>query len=131
MAKHPDELVVEELYAALAAGDPERLRNVLDPDVTWHQVGFGVLAGHYHGPDEVLSMFAKLAAETGSTATVRLELTATDGEGTVGAEFVASASRGGESVSRASIAVYRVADGRIVDANTLSSDLALAHQFFE
>jgi ketosteroid isomerase-like protein len=131
MAKHPDQVVVEELFAAFSAGDQERLRKVLDPDVTWRQPGFGVLGGRFQGPDEVIGMVAKLAAETEGTATLRLELTATDGEGTVGAQFVASATRGGESVSRPSIAVYRVAEGRIVDANTLNTDLARARQFFE
>jgi ketosteroid isomerase-like protein len=54
-------------YAAFSAGDLDKVRELLAPDVIWRVPGDTPISGEYKGIDEVFGFFGKLLQETGGT----------------------------------------------------------------
>ena len=67
MTEHPDVKLARRAYEAMAKGDLAAASEGLADDVTWHGLTAGPLGGTYHGRDEVLAFFGRLAEETGGT----------------------------------------------------------------
>jgi uncharacterized protein len=61
METHPDLESVRSLFAAYAAKDVGRVRDILAPDVAWYIPGHHPLSGWKRGVDEVLAFFDQLA----------------------------------------------------------------------
>ena len=51
----------------VARGDLDAARTIFDPQVEYHVSGQNLLAGDYHGPDEVMGYFARLGILTDGT----------------------------------------------------------------
>jgi len=67
MTEHPNVELTRRGYDAFAKADLATLSELIADDVTWHALGLGPLSGTYHGRDEVLNFFVRLAEETGGT----------------------------------------------------------------
>lgn len=59
--------VFHAYYKALVTGDLNRLTELLDEDIFWHQPGSGDLSGEHRGRDAVLSLFGQFMQRSGGT----------------------------------------------------------------
>jgi ketosteroid isomerase-like protein len=58
--EHPNLVVAQALWTAVAAGDADAMRDVLAEDVIWISSGRNPLAGVRHGPEEVFDYLAQI-----------------------------------------------------------------------
>jgi ketosteroid isomerase-like protein len=59
--------LVQDGYAAFAAGDLVRLGELFADDIVWHMPGGNPLSGDYRGKQEVFALFGTLADQTAGT----------------------------------------------------------------
>ena len=106
----------KKAYAAFAAGDIEAVVSNWDDDLEWFIPGNGALSGRYHGKDEVLGFFAKLAEKSFTTAPIRF---LADGDVVA---VLTETTTSGESASQADVFTFR--DGKIVKAESIGDTAA-------
>ncbi|MFD0856100.1 nuclear transport factor 2 family protein [Actinomadura adrarensis] len=113
--KVADEGVVRAFYAARSRRDMAAIRELLDPDVQWHEPGEEDYSGSHRGRNTVIGLLEDLLRVT--EGTVKLEATGflSTAEHVV-AKIRWSAERGAAHVEGNEIAVYRIVDGRIAEA---------------
>ena len=109
------EQLVRDFYGARQRRDWAAVREMLAPDVGWHESGEEDYSGDHHGREDVTVLLKKLVDVTDGT--FRLE----PSRFIVTAEHVAtharwSAERAGRHVEGNDLAVYRIADGKIARA---------------
>jgi hypothetical protein len=121
MAEHPNVARIRDGYAAFAKGDFAALTDLLAGDLVWHQGGRSQLAGDYRGRDAVFGYFAKLMEVTEGSFHVDVHAVLADDEHGV-ALTVATASRGGRSMTTNDADVMHLRDGKITEFWTSSTD---------
>ena len=72
MRDHPNCALVTRCYDAFAAGALDRLRDVLAPDVVWHEPGRSPIAGDHKGPDGIADFLQHLHTLSRGTLSVEL-----------------------------------------------------------
>lgn len=72
MKDHPNTLLVCRCYEGFRAGDLDCLRELLAPDVVWHEPGRSPIAGDYVGPAAVLEFLYALQRLSEGTLSVEL-----------------------------------------------------------
>ena len=90
------------------------LAELIADDVTWHALGLGSLSGTYHGREEVLNFFVRLAEETGGTFRLDVHDVLANDEHAV-ALCTLSASRGNKSVEVPVANISHVRDGKVTE----------------
>lgn len=133
MSGHDDPAaVVAALYRARADRDLDRVRSLLHPDVVWREhEGEAGYAGVHRGCDAVLThVLGSAKAVTGDTFQVDLHDVVAHGPYLAAALVRWSATRGGQQMSGREIAVYRVRDGRVVEASFQLEDPQATDAFF-
>ncbi len=111
---HPHEDIVRRGYAAFAAGDLDTLRQLFAPDIVWHNPGRNPLAGDYHGVDQVLGFFGRLAEVTEGTLRLDIhDVLANDDH--VVALLRSHAERGGRTVDSDDTHVFHLRTGRVTE----------------
>lgn len=108
-------------YAAFSAGDVAAASADLDERIEWIVPGRSAVSGVYHGKDEVLGMWMKLA-EKGFTTTPQHFLG--DDERVV---VLTSTTAGGETSDDADVLTFR--DGKVVKFQS-ASDTAMQERVF-
>jgi ketosteroid isomerase-like protein len=58
--EHPHVTITKALWAAVAEGDPELVRDYLADEVVWQVQGTHLHSGEFRGPDQVLDYLARL-----------------------------------------------------------------------
>jgi len=114
MTEHPNVEVTRRGYDAFAKADLAALAELIADDVTWHAQGLGPLSGTYHGRDEVLNFFVRLAEETGGTFRLDVHDVLANDEHAV-ALCTLSASRGNKSVEVPVANISHVRDGKVTE----------------
>ena len=129
--EEPNAGLVRRLYEARDRRDLEAVRSMLADDVLWHEpdVG-GEHTGDLRGPDAVLAMIREAGELTGGTFELRPREVVANGEHAV-ALVDWSATRDGERLEGKEVAVYRVRDGRVVEASFHQDDMDLDRRFWE
>ncbi|CAA9465518.1 MAG: hypothetical protein AVDCRST_MAG25-1479 [uncultured Rubrobacteraceae bacterium] len=129
--EHPNAALVRRLYEARGRNDEDAIRTILSGDVLWHEpdVG-GEHTGDLSGPDAVLAMMRDARERTGGTFRLRPREIVANGEHSV-ALVEWSAEREGRTLEGREVAVYRVRNGKIVEAHFHQDDQALDRQFWE
>jgi ketosteroid isomerase-like protein len=124
--------VVVALYRARSQGDLDAARRILHPDVVWREhEGEAGYAGVHHGRDAVIEdMLAAAMQATGGTFEVRLDDVIAHGPSLAVALVVWSATRDGERRTGREVAVYRVVEGRVVEASFQLDDPDATDAFF-
>ena len=72
MRDHPNYFLVTRCYDAFAVGALDRLRELLAPDIVWHEPGRSPIAGDYKGPDGVADFLQRLRMLSRDTLSVEL-----------------------------------------------------------
>src|SRR2546428_12354276 len=65
--EHPNQAVVEQLYAAFESKDAAALKNLIATDAVWHIPGSSLISGDHRGHTEIFAYFEKLQELTGGT----------------------------------------------------------------
>lgn len=128
---HPNAALIRNLYEARDRDDEGAVRSVLSEDVIWHEPDVGAEhTGDLHGPDAVLAMIRDARERTGGTFRLRPREIMAHGRHAV-ALIDWSATREGRTLEGKEVAVYRLRDGRIVEAHFHQDDQNLDRQFWE
>ena len=119
--------LIQDYYAAYATGDPEAVRPFLHEDVVWNIPGHHPMAGAKRGPDEVIAFFEGLAA--GNFGAEPIFFQAQD-------DMVVDIHRGfsqvgeGPEVDQLYALMFRIRDGRIIEAQNFLTDMYESDRFF-
>lgn len=107
--------VVLDYMETLAAGDMDRLRALIGPEVTWTLAGDLPLSGTWTGPDEIFGSFVARMVERLVPESMEFEFVGVIAEGErVLAEWKTRAlARAGGRYDQHCLAVFTVRDGRI------------------
>jgi ketosteroid isomerase-like protein len=124
------ESVVRAFYEARARGDRASLQRLLAEDVRWHDPYPPPHGGDLAGRESVLADIVDAAAALTGNST-RLDLHALIADGVLVTALVRwSATMHGRTMQGQEAAVYRVVDGRIVEAWFHPADQAASDAFF-
>jgi len=129
MAGTPEEniQVVQDFFAAYGANDLEGIAAVMDEDVKWHIPGRHPLSGTRNGRDEVLEFFGQLGVAGFKAEPIYF---GADETHVVDIHRGWSNAEGKPNVDTTWALVYRIEDGKIVEATNLSADQDAANTFF-
>ena len=128
--EHGNARLVRELYEARARGDFESIRSTLADEVVWREPDVGAEhTGDLHGAEAVLAMIREAQSLTSGTFVLKpLEIVA-NGEHAV-AMIDWSATREGKRLEGKEVAVYRIRDGKIVEASFHQDDQSKDAEFW-
>lgn len=62
---HPNELLIRDMYNAMARADGRRLAQFLTAETRWIMPGRGHFSGTYTGPDEIFEFWKRVAHQSG------------------------------------------------------------------
>ena len=119
--------VVQDFFAAYGENDLEGIAAVMDENVIWHIPGRHPLSGTKTGRDEVLAFFAQLGAAGFKAEPIYF---GADETYVVDIHRGWSNAEGKPNVDTTWALVYRIEDGKIVEATNLSADQDAANTFF-
>jgi ketosteroid isomerase-like protein len=130
MAAKEDIELVRHGYEAFIAGDIEWLNEHLHENVVWHNPGTNLLAGDYHGRENVLALFAR---------TVAIALPEFDIHDIVGSDdhvvgllnITWRRNDNGATFAGQTVQVFHLEDGQALEVWTMESDLAGLDAFLE
>jgi ketosteroid isomerase-like protein len=102
-------------YEAFNTGDMDRLAGLIDESARWHVPGRSPMAGDYDGRDATFAYFGRIGQETGGKFRADLrDLVA--GEDKVVGLHRSQGERGGKSLDVGVALVFRMQDGKVVEA---------------
>lgn len=129
MAGTPEEnmKVVQDFFAAYGANDLGGIAAVMDENVKWHIPGRHPLSGTKNGRDEVLAFFAQLGVAGFQADPIYF---GADDTHVVDIHRGWSNAEGKPNVDTTWALVYRIENGKIVEATNLSADQDAANTFF-
>ncbi|KIC46424.1 hypothetical protein RA28_01075 [Ruegeria sp. ANG-S4] len=129
MAASPEDniKVVQDFFAAYGANDLEGIAAVMDEKVKWHIPGRHPLSGTKNGRDEVLAFFAALGVAGFQAEPIFF---GADETRVVDIHRGWSNAEGKPNVDTTWALVYRIEEGKIVEATNLSADQDAANTFF-
>ena len=119
--------LIQDYYQEYAKGDPELLRPFLHDDVVWKIPGHHPMAGDKTGPDEVVAFFEGLAK--GKFGAEPIFFQAQD-------DRVVDIHRGfsnvgeGPEVDQLYALMFRIEDGKIIEAQNFLTDMHQSDRFF-
>ncbi|MBO9399976.1 nuclear transport factor 2 family protein [Shimia sp. R9_3] len=129
MAGTPEEniKVVQDFFAAYGENDLDGIAAVMDENVQWHIPGRHPLSGTKNGRDEVLAFFAQLGVAGFLADPIYF---GADETHVVDIHRGWSNAEGKPNVDTTWALLYRIEDGKIVEATNLSADQDAANTFF-
>ena len=119
--------VVQDFFAAYGANDLKGIAAVMDENITWHIPGRHPLSGTKTGRDEVLAFFTQLRDAGFQAEPIFF---GADDTHVVDIHRGRSNAPGKPNVDTIWALVYRIENGRIVEAANLSADQDAANSFF-
>lgn len=119
--------IVQDFFAALAKGERDKTASILDDKVKWLIPGRHPLSGTRHGPDEVIAFFEE-AGKTGfKSESIYL---GADEQYVVDVHRGWTELAGKPNVDTLWTSIYRIENGKIVEATNMSADQDAANFFF-
>ena len=123
--------LIRELYEARARNDIAAIRSILDENVVWYEPELEAEhTGDLRGSEAVLAMIGEARRITGGTFSLVPRQIVANGEHAV-ALIDWSATRGGERLEGKEVAVYRVRNGRVVEASFHQDNPDKDREFWE
>ena len=119
--------VIKRYYQAYATGEPEAVRPFLGSDVVWRIPGHHPLAGEKRGQDEVVAFFRSLAKGKFKAEPIFFQA---QGELVVDIHRGWSNVGSGPEVDQVYALMFRIREGKIVEAQNFISDPAQSDDFF-
>ena len=119
--------VVKDFFAAYGKGDLDGIAKVMAKNVKWHIPGRHPLSGTKAGRDEVIAFFDQLKSAGFKAQPIYF---GADENYVVDIHRGWSNAAGKPNVDTTWALVYRIVDGKIVEATNLSADQDAANTFF-
>ncbi len=110
-ADHPNAHALYAAHKAFQTGDVEALFAKMADDVVWHMPGNNVLAGSYHGRDEIMRNFGMLQAAVDSYWAHPLDYFGSDNHVVLVAEV--RATKGDKTLLTKEAMTWRVEGGKL------------------
>lgn len=129
MYQHHNVKLVRRGYECFARGDLDGLREIMAPDIVWHEPGRSPLAGDHKGADGVLAFFALLDERSGGTFEVEIVDTVADAERVVVFQRE-RADRGGDAIDLLSAVDFEIHYGKITEVSVYHADTYRFDEFF-
>lgn len=129
MYEHHNVGVVRRGYECFARGDYESLREIMAPDIVWHEPGRSPIAGDHKGPDGVLALFAQLRERSGGTFEVEIVDTVADPERVVVFQRE-RAERSGDMIDLLCAVDFEIHYGKITEVSVYHADTYRFDEFF-
>jgi uncharacterized protein len=129
MAEHPNVALVRSGFDAFNRGDLDHLAKILAKDCVHHMAGSTRFTGDHKGLDNVLAMYAELAAETDGTFRAPLERVYANDHRAV-ATFRSTATRKGKKLDQQTTLVFEITGGKITDMDELAIDAEVDDKFW-
>lgn len=121
--------LLREGYEAFARGDLDRVREMFDPAIVWHEPGHSDIDGDYEGIDAVFGFFGKLFEETDGTFKAEpVDILADDDRGVVLQHT--TATRHGKTLDVTFPVVWEIRDGKPYDARVYLYGMEEHDQFW-
>lgn len=121
--------LVRRIFDAFARKEGMALRDVFAPDAVWRVPGSGMMAGTFHGREEIFRFLGRLPKETDGTYRSELvDVLASDER--AAAIYRASGERRGRMLDLEQVLLFRVVEGRVVEVLALPSDPAVFDAFW-
>jgi ketosteroid isomerase-like protein len=128
LSEHPNVGLIPELYEARARNDTAAIRSILDENVVWHEPELETEhTGDLRGPEAVLAMIEEARRITDGTFSLVPQQIVANGEHAVDW----SATQGDKRLEGREVAVYRVRNGRVVEASFHQDNPDTDRQFWE
>ncbi len=115
MPEHPNVETIRRGYELFNKGDMDALRELFAEDVTWHVPGRSSIAGDYKGREATMAYFGRLDELTGGSYQAELHVVVGNDEYAVSIDH-SSATRGEAGYDANELVVFRLSDGRVVEA---------------
>jgi len=120
--------VVRRAFEAFQAGDADRLKKILAPNVHYRVAAAGNFTGDYHGVPAVMGFFEQIARETKrSFRATPIEMAASGNR--VFVLYKVAGRRGGKILDSSDVAVFTLIGGAVAEAIFYQSDYP-AHAAF-
>jgi ketosteroid isomerase-like protein len=107
--------VIEQAFAAFAAGDDDLLTKSFAPDVHYHFLPHAPFKTDYVGAPAVLELFRQLTLETSGTLRTTVLAMAASGE-QVFVLYRVTGTRSGKTLDTNDVLVFTLADGVVTEA---------------
>jgi uncharacterized protein len=121
---------VEAWYAAVSAGDLEKVRGMLAPDAVFHVAGDSPISGDHRGHEEIFALAVRTLTETDGTFKTEL-LDSISNEVYSAAKHRWTATRRGKGIEMVNIIVFRWDDeGRLAERWEFLGDAAAHDRFW-
>jgi ketosteroid isomerase-like protein len=114
MEDHPNFVIADQLWDAIARGDTAALRELLSDKAVWRMYGRSSLAGAYSGPDAILEFMARVGELTDDLRSDLIDILVSD-RGAV-LRYNIHAVRGTQTLDTEHLFLIRVAGGLITEA---------------
>jgi ketosteroid isomerase-like protein len=121
--------VVRRGYEAFNAGDLETLRDLFAEDAVWHAAGNGPLSGTKQGRDAVMAYFGELGARTQGSFQATVQDVVGGENHTVGIQQTRAESNG-KTLDMATVIVFVLRDGVVVEGREFFEDPAKSDEFW-
>ena len=129
MAQHPNAVLVEKSWQAVAASDVETLLKTWSPEIVWHVTGNNPWRGDHVGSEAILEYLAQVG-ESGETYDATLaDVMASDDRAAL--VFHVKTRRGAVSLETSYVLLVRISEGRIAEVWTLALDPAAVDEFWK
>ncbi len=130
VAASKDVATVRKGYDAFSKGDMATLRKLFAPDVVHRVGGNSILTGDYEGPDAVLGMYERVAAESDGSFTAELEEVFEDRNGHVLALHQERGERNGRRLAQRHTLLFTLLGGLIISLEECAEDLKAEDAFW-
>jgi ketosteroid isomerase-like protein len=120
---HPNHDRVRQGYSAFAGRNLEQVNEFFDENATWHVLNQrgSPLAGDHHGREAIVRMFGRMVEETGNSHRVHVQNIVANDDYAV-ALVSAKGTRKGKTAGQNEVHVFRLRDGKAVEAWTVGTD---------
>jgi ketosteroid isomerase-like protein len=132
LSEHPSVGLIRELYEARARNDVAAIRSILDENVVWHEPELEAEhTGDLRGSEAVLAMIGEARRITDGTFSLVPQQIVANGEHAVALIDWSATRGGGERLEGKEVAVYRVRNGKIVEASFHQDNPDTDRKFWE
>ncbi len=129
--EHENARLVREFYEARASDDFDTILSILAEDVVWREPDVGSEhTGDLHSAEAVLAMIREAQSLTGGTFVLTPQEIIANGEHAV-AMIDWTAMREDKALEGKEVAVYRIRDGKIVEASFHQDDHSKDAEFWK
>ncbi|MCB0422235.1 MAG: nuclear transport factor 2 family protein [Bdellovibrionales bacterium] len=124
-------VVVKNYFKYLQQGEFEKLGQLFDDNIVWHQPGKGSLSGVYKGKPDLFALFGEFMTRSEGTFKIdKVHKIMINGSNVV-AHLHFSAQKGSHSISMEGVDLMKVENGKIVEVHLFSGDQSSEDKFWD